>query len=164
MPRTTTTVVNDIERLLCLRPERLSVEWKIPVERDGWSCHVSVGLSADSSQESIYVAVHAHGSRTGDDHDNDGSAFYSAFFGKASCQRITRAWLETTLAREIETAALAARSFTEADLKNEPWRVDDPEQHYLGMSSYFDSTFAVEDGVARAGTTRQRGVGRRRKT
>jgi hypothetical protein len=138
MPRVETTVINDLIRE-CGKPNSINLDWKIPIERAGWECSVSICLCWNKfprGNPDLYIAVHAQGYRTG---GTGGHAFYTAISGFASPSRLTRKWIESVLRREIETARAAALSFTEEDLY-EDFASRRSEEDLLGMQEYFKSS------------------------
>ena len=116
-----TTVINDISRLVG-QVQHIRAEWEIPVERpDRWKCRVKISVSHDAAhphREGLWVSIYACGyEELPEGEDYSGSAFASVFSGSAPPSRLTREWIEGVLRREIETARLAALSFTQADLR-----------------------------------------------
>jgi hypothetical protein len=115
-------------------------KWEIPVPRDEW--HAVVRVSVTLAEESLHISIHAYGHRTNDrEGRHRGHVYYPAFFGEAPRQSITPEWVNGVLAREIETAIMAARSFRDEDLSEEalPEHYKQPE-FYEGMAGYFAST------------------------
>jgi hypothetical protein len=142
MPRTLTTVINDLIHQVG-KPNDIHAGWSIPIERAGWDCCVSIAISLWKVRDgdSLYIAVHAHGYPTGGEYR--GIASYTALYGNAPPSRLTRKWIDQVLRREIETAQAAALSFTENDL-HEGLRLDfdseDQIKDHRAMSEYFISS------------------------
>src|SRR5262245_11742789 len=108
MPRTDTTVINDVIRQVG-KAGRVQVEWKIPVERDdGWECFIDVTVSRWEifGHNDLCIDVHVYGHPT--EGEYRGIASYSALRGHAPPSRLTRKWIDQVLQREIETAHAAA--------------------------------------------------------
>jgi hypothetical protein len=120
--------------------------WKIPVERDGWDCVVSVCLyiwRADR-ERGLNISVSAFGYIVGKEPLR--TAHYHGLSGIAPACLLTRRWVDQTLRREIETARVAALSFTEADLHEcgrSPLEDFDVNE-YRQEKEYFKSTLAPE--------------------
>jgi hypothetical protein len=137
MPRTLTTVINDLIREVG-GPSSISVEWDIPVVRDGWTCSVTINLVhyRERDRNTVHIGVYAHGHLT--EGYSKGFCFYTALIGDTLPLRLTRKWIESVLRREIETARAAALSFTEADLHE---KTQSPsEDFWQGMDEYFRSS------------------------
>jgi hypothetical protein len=138
MPRTTTSAINDLIRLIG-ELKKIDVDWEIPVEREGWECKVSVSIYRwDAGDPGLSISVHSFGHLK--ESFDSGMAFYTALQGQAAPGRLTRRWFDTVLVDAVETAKLAALSFTVDDLRplgsHEPLDLDD----YRQKRAYFEST------------------------
>ncbi|MCC6392610.1 MAG: hypothetical protein IT167_18565 [Bryobacterales bacterium] len=111
--------------------------------RVGWETRVQVSVTL--AEGMLHISIDAHGHHTNELNGGQrGHAYYPAFFGKAPARSITTEWINGVLAREIETAIVAAQSFRDEDLSEETL----PEQYreaefYRGMAGYFESTLRV---------------------
>ena len=135
-----TAMICPLARLLADGASKFEGAWQIPVPRDGWRTWVTVSIKL--ADEKLHVSISAFGRRPDDRHERRlGYAYYPAFFGDAPRNSITADWIDGVLAREIETAMIAARSFRDEDLSEEdlPEHYRQPE-FYEGMAGYFAST------------------------
>lgn len=135
-----TAIICQFARLLADSPSKFEAKWEIPVPRDGWQTRVSVSI--ELTDEKLHVSISAFGRHPDDRHARRrGCVYYPAFFGDAPRSSITADWIDGVLAREIETAIIAARSFRDEDLSEEalPEHYKQPE-FYDGMAGYFAST------------------------
>jgi hypothetical protein len=69
-------------------------------------------------------------------------AHYHGLSGVAPAHLITRGWVDRVLRREIETARLAALSFTEADLRESGVYEEFDKEAFRQEKEYFKSTLA----------------------
>ena len=135
-----TAIICSLARLLADGASKFEGAWEIPVPRDGWQTRVTVSIKL--ADEKLHVSISAFGRHPDDRHGRRrGHAYYPAFFGDALAKSITAEWIDDMLAREIETAMIAARSFRDEDLSEEalPEHYKQPE-FYDGMAGYFAST------------------------
>jgi hypothetical protein len=110
-----TAIILQLARLLADGPSKFEGKWEIPVPRDGWQTRVTVSIKL--ADEELCVSISAFGRHPDDRHGRRrGHAYYPAFFGDALAKSITAEWIDDVLAREIETAMIAARSFRDEDL------------------------------------------------
>lgn len=137
-----TVTICQLALLLTDRPSKFQGTWAIPVPREGWEAAVHVSITL--AEETLHISIDAHGHHTNDmDSGRQGHAYYPAFFGKAPARSVTTEWINGVLAREIETAIMAAQGFRDEDLSEQTL----PEQYkeaefYRGMAGYFESTLA----------------------
>ena len=135
-----TRIICQLARVLAGAPSKFEGKWEIPVQRDGWETRVSVSIRIEA--ETLHASISAFGHHTEEmDGSQPGQAYYLGFIGDEPTKRITAEWINNVLAREIETAIMAARSFRDEDLSEG----DLPEQYkeaefYRGMAGYFEST------------------------
>lgn len=118
------------------------VQWVIEVKKPGWCTSVDVCIEIKprhfDKDRNVHVHVFAHVHQKERAEVDTRSIFYPSCFGSAKPEQVTREWINTILPREIETALVAARGFTEADLQREfPYR---DAEFYQGMAGYFQST------------------------
>jgi len=135
-----TAIICPLARLLADGESKFEGAWEIPVPRDGWQTRVTVSIKL--ADEKSHVSISAFGRHPDDRHARRrGCVYYPAFFGDAPRSSITADWIDGVLAREIETAIMAARSFRDEDLSEEalPEHYKQPE-FYEGMAGYFAST------------------------
>jgi hypothetical protein len=135
-----TAIICPLARLLADGASKFEGAWQIPVPRNGWRTWVTVSIKL--ADEKLHVSISAFGRRPDDRHERClGCVYYPAFFGNAPRSSITADWIDGVLAREIETAMIAARSFRDEDFSEEdlPEHYKHPE-FYEGMAGYFAST------------------------
>ncbi len=142
-----TRIVEAIESIFFERTpvgflDEFKAQWLIEVKKPGWCVHVDVTVELQRKRfdpdRNIHIHVYAHGHLKNRDGDHRRRCFYPAFFGTAKPEQISRRWVESVLPREIETALVAARGFTEADLSTEFQYTE--SEFFKGMAGYFQST------------------------
>lgn len=135
-----TAIICQLAQLLADSPAKFEGKWEIPAPHEGWE--TTVGVSIKLAEEMLHVSISAYGHRTNDSEGRHrGHVYYPAFFGTAPRQSIRPEWMNGVLAREVETAIMAARSFRDEDLSEEMLSDQYKEAaFYDGMAGYFEST------------------------